>query len=164
VIGLSSIGLVLGLAVASELNRRTLVVALPIGVTATVLFAGLAPVVAIGGGSVRQPFEGRVSGCVICRVFGWISYGVAMAEATALIAIGAARIEAPAGLIVSTGVVGCNALALFAIDALVSRDQAKRQTASQSFGQDRVRVLPTFGAARSRDDKLLPTVGLAGAF
>jgi hypothetical protein len=123
VFGLVAAASVVALAGASEATRQTQVPSLPLGVTATVLFTASVPVVAAGAASARH--GNRALGVRALRVLGWIAYGCALAEATTLIGMGAAKVTPPEGVIISTGLLGTASLGMMSIDALVSRAQAR---------------------------------------
>ncbi len=166
ILGFASMVPIAALAIASEATKAHRLPAIPIGATATVLVASIAPVVAVAGSSAREPFRDQVRGILALRVLGWISYGAVLAQATVLIATGAATITPPDGLIVSTGLVGLGALALFAADALVSRGQAQQrvQQGAQTPTAGRVQLVPVISAARTGNHRIEPTLGLAGTF
>jgi hypothetical protein len=84
---------VLGLAIGSEVTRDEQIPSLPLGATATVLFAAAVPVIMAGGRSARR--HGCVRGNLGLRVGGWVVYGLALADAAILVALGANEIEPP---------------------------------------------------------------------
>ena len=81
----------------------------------------LMPIVALGGRSARKYSGAR--GVLGLRIAGWVTFGICLSSAFAMIGIGAADEEVPPALIASAGVVGALAIVAFAVDALVSRKQ-----------------------------------------
>jgi hypothetical protein len=151
IFGLVSSGVVLGLASASEGTKDQLVPSLPLGVTATVLLAASVPIVAAGGISARR--EGQVRGILALRVLGWIFYGLSLAEAGGLIALGTMEVTPPDGMIISTGLLGVSSLVMMSADALVSRKQAAERVGS--VRRPTVELWPTLSGNG---------VGMAGRF
>lgn len=115
---------VLSLAIGSEVTKGGVDdSSLPLGISATTIFAISAPLVAAGGGSARN--YPLVTGGPALRIVGWIGYVVTLLDAGSLIAIGFAD-ETPAdGHITSTGVLGLLTNLCFALDAFRSASQAE---------------------------------------
>jgi hypothetical protein len=165
-LGIASGVLVLGLSVGSEFTSSDeLVPSLPLGITATVLLGAMGPVVAGGGASARG--DGRVEGLLGLRVGGWVAYGLAMANAVALIGLGVADISPPEGQITATGALGMASLVCFSIDAFASGAQARRlalQSTTQAAPAPEVswgvNVVPLWHEARVDGAAL----GLGGSF
>lgn len=147
VYGIAAGAATLGLATGSELTKDEQIPSLPIGIAATVLFASSVPIVAVSGMSARR--DGAARGVRGLRIAGWIVYGLALADAFALLGMGVAEVEPPDGVIVSVGGLGTAALALMAADAWVSSNQARRPRHVAVSGPPREpRWLPTLSWSR----------------
>ncbi|MCC6806915.1 MAG: hypothetical protein IT381_05800 [Deltaproteobacteria bacterium] len=149
-----------GLLVASELTKSSAIPSLPLGAAATIAFISTAPIVAAGARSVRQ--SAQVRGVVALQVIGWIFYGLTIAQCSALVVVGAIGITPPEGVIASTAALTTVTYSAFAVDAFVSRAQAKR--VMQLAKSDGVRVLPIVAVARTGNGGTAPTLGLGGTF
>jgi uncharacterized membrane protein YgdD (TMEM256/DUF423 family) len=127
---------VLGLAIASEATKEDTIPSAPLGGVATALFAASVPVVATGGSSARG--NPAVTGSLGLRIAGWISYGVALADAAYLLSqVGQKTLDD--GLILSVGLLGTASMACFVVDARLSASQATRLMNLESGGQARSR-------------------------
>ncbi|MGI5864360.1 MAG: dickkopf-related protein [Myxococcales bacterium] len=122
-LGIASGVLVFGLALGAEALNGT-DEALPVGIAATTLFAAMSPVVAGGAGSARS--DPRVDGLLGMRILGWTTYGLGMANALVLVAIGLADGSPDTGLITLAGGLGLVSLVSLSIDAFVSGAEARR--------------------------------------
>ncbi len=173
IIGFVSSGLVLTLALGSEATRQDQIPSLPLGILATVTAAAAGPVVFAGGASARSGDAPR--GSIGLRITGWVTYGVALALAGALIFTGVLEITAPPGLITGVGLLGAGSLVCFSLDALFSRSRVERlvremRREEQAAGASaratttersiRIAVAPSI----SRDGRVAPVVALAASF
>lgn len=146
---------VLGLAVGSELTSDDQIPSLPLGAAATVLVAALGPVTFAGGRSARSP---AVTGLLGLRIVGWVSYGVCLVNALALLLLGVIDVEPPDGYIAAVGVLGTLSLTSFAIDAVAGYSEASSLASSDAdWG-------PSLGFARDSTGHRLPTLGAAARF
>jgi hypothetical protein len=156
-------GVTLVLAGASEATRENQIPSLPIGGVATLVFAVSTPIVASGGGSARDGAD--VEGSAGMRVTGWVLYGLGLANALSLIALGASEIEPPPGTILATGAIGAASQFLMAGDALRSHRQARaRIDAQQAVGAAPTSGLAPLLAPISADGRAGGVLSVAGRF
>jgi hypothetical protein len=123
---------VLALAIGAEATKADEIPATPLGGAATALFAVSAPIVAIGGGSART--HPAVTGSLGLRIAGWISYGVALADAAYLLSQ-TGKSEPDDGLILSVGLLGTASMACFVVDARISAAQATSLAGPQGYAR-----------------------------
>jgi hypothetical protein len=164
IIGIISAAGVLGLSIGSavtledDFGFREVVPAVPLGVSAFVLTAAVAPIVFVGGGSARR--GAGATGSLGLRIGGWVAYGVALLAGLYILLFNVADIiEAPEWLIIADGVVGALALVMFSADAFISHAEASQGAISQGPA-----ILPTLVWAKTNDGGSLPTVGLRARF
>ncbi len=122
VYGIVAGAVVLGLAIAAENTKSHTYPSAPLGGAGTGLFALSVPIVAVGGASARD--NPAVVGEPGLRLWGWIGYGITLANALYLLSY-AGKQSPPDGAILSGGLGGATALTLFIIDAFVSASQAQ---------------------------------------
>jgi hypothetical protein len=165
VTGFIGSAVVLGLAVGAEITADDQIMALSMGGAATALFATLLPIVNAGGASARE--SAGVDGKPTLRTIGWISYGVGLAAAAALIGMSLAETEIPPGMIASAGGLGTFGLILFSIDALASSRQAdEKSNAATAFASERQswQIAPLVSPVILDDGSVGAVFGLAGRF
>jgi hypothetical protein len=133
---------VLGLAIASEVQRDHMVTSISIGAAATAIHLISVPITAAGDASGRRSGAAGISGL---RIAAWIFYGATAAEAVALIGLGAAQVQPPQGLIASTGLCGFASGILMAADASYVHAQAIERPRMAAAG---VRWAPGIAAVR----------------
>ena len=162
IMGFVSAGVVGALAAGSAATAGDLVPSLPLGATATLVFAITVPIVATAGGSAR--YGAGVPGSLALRIVGWILYGLTLANAVVAVALGVES-QVPVPVIASLGGLGVLTEVLMAIDALVARGQAvdvvERNTRGQQAG---VRIAPVIALSPSRLGGAAMSFGLAGSF
>jgi hypothetical protein len=122
VYGIVAGAVALGLTIGAENTKSHTYPAAPLGGAATGLFALSLPIVAIGGASARD--NPLVVGSPGLRIWGWIGYGLAIADAAYLLSYVGKR-EPADGAILSVGLGGATSLTLFIIDAFMSASQAE---------------------------------------
>jgi hypothetical protein len=161
VVGFVAVAGVVPLTIASEATSSQQDPSLPLGVAATALFGLTVPLVAVLDGMARRENAPGLAGL---RVAGWITYGVAMIDAAALIVLGANSTQPPAGAITGAGLLGASSLALFAADALVVRSQLG--SAPPQTSASRLDTPWSFAIAPTRGETGRPAlaVGLAKSF
>ncbi len=130
------------------------------GISALALGAAASPIVFVGGKSARR--HGDVDGSVPFRIVGWASYGACLSGAVTLVGLGIAEVRAPSALIGIIGGIGGLSLFSFAIDALISRNQAKAAAAEYTSGE--ARILPLLTPTIGRDGSLGAVLGIGGRF
>jgi len=123
---------VLALAIGAEATKADEIPATPMGGVATALFAASVPIVAIGGSSART--HPAVTGSLGLRIAGWISYGVALADAAYLLSQ-SGKSEPDDGLILSVGLLGAASMACFVVDARISAAQATSLAGPQGYAR-----------------------------
>jgi hypothetical protein len=151
----------LGLAIGSELTKDEQVPSLPLGVGATVLVGASGPIVAVGASSARQ--SGQVKGAQGLRITGWIAYGLTLADASVLIAMGANEVEPVDGLITSVGALGALSLLSFSADAFFSAAEASAPRDPRPHAAP-LTVTPAFAWSRGPDGAPLAIAGARGSF
>jgi hypothetical protein len=151
-----------GLAVASEVTKDEQIPSLPLGIGATALIAIAGPITAVGGASARD--RGGVRGSPGLRVAGWLGYALTLLDASALIGLGVAEITPPDGLITSVGLLGASSLTCLAADAFMSASEANESARPSALPASSPSVSPLFSLRRARDESLVPSIGVAGAF
>ena len=158
IVGLSLTATSFGLAIGSEVTRDEQIPSLPLGASATVLFAAAVPVIMAGGRSARR--HGGVRGNFGLRVGGWVVYSLALVDAAILVALGANEIEPPAGVITSVGILAVVSASLAAADALIADRQARGRSVAKRSGGFGFSVAPTNLGGRFTG----AVAGVGGAF
>ncbi len=159
-IGFGSAAAVLTFGLASEATKSQQDPSIPLGATATLIVAGVAPVVFVGGASARSGTGN--DGIPGLRIAGWIAYGVTLTSAVVLIAEGLAQVEPPTGEIAATAALGAFSLVAFSVDALASRGSALASLPSDRTTAARWTLgLAPVAGARGRTGGM---VGLVGGF
>jgi len=137
----------LGFAIASAVATQDAVnhhsgnaVPVGLGVVSTLVSGIGVPIVAGGGGSARRHPE--VRGVLGLRIAGWISYGLFMADALALIGMGAASVDPGESPIILAGALGAFSMISMAIDAVASASQANSMAPTQSSRVSSVEISP----------------------
>jgi hypothetical protein len=151
----------LGLAIGSEMTKDEQVPSLPLGVSATLLVGASGPIVAVGASSARE--SGDVKGAQGLRITGWIAYGLTLADASVLIAMGASEVEPVDGLITSVGALGAVSLLSFAADAFFSAAEADAKLDARPKATS-FALRPALAWSRAPDGALVPVLGAHGSF
>lgn len=123
-LGIVFSGVALGLGLKSEIERED-DISMVYGGAATAVVALWTPLVFAAAKSARNG-DPRVRGVVGLRITGWVTYGLTLACAVSLIALGLAEVTAPPGYITATTVFGVASILSMSIDAFVSGAQASR--------------------------------------
>ncbi len=155
-LGIASAAAVLSLAIGAEVTKEDQIPAIPLGGAATLILAAMGPVVAGGAASAQGP---GVPGNPGLRIAGWVFYGISLADALVLIALGVSEVQPPDGLTTSVGLIGAGALSFFAADAFTSASQAE-----DAARQGAATVAPALGTAVGSDGSAVRTVGLRLSF
>ncbi len=155
VVGLISGALFLALSVGSEITSAHPIPSIPLGASATVLHAIDVPLVAWSGSALRR--RTGVPGVLGLRVVGWLFYGLTLADAAVLLALGALNIQPPTGTIAGAGVSGFISSVFISADALATAQQVDARDAAA------FRVSPFVNVART-GDQTVALVGLSGRF
>lgn len=92
-----------------------------VGATGTVILAVAVPVISAGGSSARR--NSSAEGMPGMRMAGWVTYGLALADATTLIALAANDVDVP-GVPISVGAIGAFSILAVSLDANASANQA----------------------------------------
>ena len=168
ILGLVATGGILGLGGAAAATSEEQIPALPLGAAATVLGAVMIPIAAGGARS------GSERGPTIVKVFGWITYGLFLANAVGLLALGAAEVDIDyIGPIASTIGFGALSGVLFSVDAFVANARARSSIATtDSVGSAIATFVPrhrpkyaiALGQVSDTDAVQVPTVGLMMAY
>jgi len=150
VAGFASIAPIMGLAIGAAANSEEPAISIPLGAAATGLLGAAVPIVAVGGKSAHTGGSGPSR--LAFRIPGWIAYGLALADATTMIILGASDVTVPPAPIVITGVLGSSACALMSVDALVARKYALESRADSGDDRIRIAIVPSSkGCALIRD-------------
>jgi len=133
-----------------------------LGIFATALMIASGPIVAVGGASARN--HPNVTGLPALRVVSWIGYGLAIADATAIIAVSYFD-SIDDAQILSVGVLGALSTLGLAADAGVSDRQARtlQRPASSAF-QFNFNPIPVPALALVAPGRRVPVLSWAGAF
>ena len=117
----------------------------PVGGVGVVLESVMVPVVAVGARSARR--GGGVRGCLGCRIAGWVTYGISLGFAVTMLGLAFtdADISGWGGSV--AGVLSLAPSTLMAIDALVSRRQARRAQRNNRASAETM-VFPTASMLR----------------
>ncbi len=159
--GFVSVAPIVGLGAASAATSDEQLPALPLGGVTTLFIAVMAPVTFGAGKSARR--AGFVRGSVGLRVGGWISYGLSLVNAFALIGLGAAELEVMPWQIGLTTGIGALSVIFFATDALISRRQALSSVGALE-GRHVASLAPVLAPVIGPDGAAGGIVGVGGTF
>jgi hypothetical protein len=127
--------------------------------TAIATAAVFGPLVYAGGRSARS--HSGVDGSPPLRISGVVSYGVSLTCAIVFIGVGLAD-EVPPALIGVTGGVGTASMVLLAIDALISRKEAKKAISAQA--NNGIQLSPMLAPVFTRNSRAGALLGLSARF
>ena len=127
-LGIVFSGVALGLGIKSEIENEAGNggSSMAFGAAATGILAVWTPVVFAAGKSARRSGDPRVRGVAGLRVTGWVTYGLTLASAVVMLAMGLADVEVPDGYILVSTISGVASVLFMSIDAFVSGAQASR--------------------------------------
>jgi hypothetical protein len=140
ILGFIATPVVLGLGIASAAKHKDQWTAIGLGAGATGVTGVVVPIVAVGGGSARK--NPRVNGVLALRIVGWITYGLVMADATALIAMGVAEVDPGMGPIVAGTALAGVSLISMSIDAIAGASEASASPEPRVASSPRLEVSP----------------------
>lgn len=138
-----------GSAATSEEDED--VPSLPLGIAATIVGGVMIPISAAGARSASE------RGLPVLRVFGWISYGLFLANAMSLIVLGVADVDIDYVVpIASTTTLGSFSSMMFAIDGMVAYNASTSNYASSSTPG----IAPYVSVTETSDGNRMPTLGM----
>jgi hypothetical protein len=128
-----------------------------------ILFTGVSiPIAAVGAGSGR--WDPRITGSAPWRIVGWISFGLAMANAVVALGIGIAGATFPSYGIASLGALATLSALSHMADAFITAGQGRELIEEQRATAPPVRGLPLFSFTPNARGGVTTTVGLALVF
>lgn len=133
-----------------------------LGIAATGLLALSTPIVAVGGASART--NPLIQGSGATRTFGWIGYGLSLTSAVALMFVGAADNDVPAGMIAATGILGAGSVIAFAVDAFNSDADARAPVGQARTAQTFALSAPTLLVLPNRTGGVDGMLAVGGLF
>jgi hypothetical protein len=132
-----------------------------LGIATTTYLAIADPIVAVGGSSARD--NPSVKGSPPLRIVSWIGYGLAILDASFLVALSFDS-EISNAHILSVGMLGAFSAVGFGIDAQMSAQQAEALAAAPPAALPKLELRPIVGYAPGYLGRREPVVGVQGRF